>query len=133
MSSYLLIFNNLNKNNMYTKEEAQVKMQKYVGYKNRSIELNHGYFPGVIIYEHLTEDYGFGWVFYWQVNDEDAKDPRKIIIGNGPMLIEKETLNMYMLGTGQEIAEQIEEFKEDKDSFLQIEEDEWGNFDAINR
>jgi hypothetical protein len=49
------------------------------------------------------------------------------------MLIEKETLNMYMLGTGQLIPEQIDEFKNDKDIFLQIEEDEWGNFDAINR
>ena len=118
---------------MYTKEQAQAKMQKYVDYKNKSIELNHGYFPDVIIYENHTEDYGFCWVFYWQVKPEDAKDSYKVIIGNGPMLIEKKTLNMYMLGTGQEIPEQIEEFKDDKDYFLQIEEDEWGNFDAINR
>lgn len=118
---------------MYTIEQAQAKMQKYVDNYNQIWELNHDRNPGIIIYENHTEDYGFCWVFYWQVKPEDAKNSYKVIIGNGPMLIEKETLNMYMLGTGQLIAEQIDEFKNDKDIFLQIEEDEWGNFDAINR
>jgi hypothetical protein len=117
---------------MYTKEQAQEKMQKFVDYKNSSIELNHGYFPDVIIYEDNTKDYGFCWVFYWQVR-EINEDYSNLIVGNGPMLIEKDTLNMYKLGTGVEIADQIEEFKEDKNIFLHIEADEWGNFDAINR
>jgi hypothetical protein len=117
---------------MYTKEQAQEKMQKFVDNRNEIWELNHSVFPDIIIYDELTDDYGFCWVFYWQVR-EIKDDYSNMIVGNGPILIEKDTLNMYMLGTGEEIADQIEEFKEDKNIFLHIEADEWGNFNAINR
>ena len=115
---------------MFTLEEANKLMQNYVDYQNRTIELNNNFFPNIVIKK--VEDYNFCWVFYWQVK-EVAKDYRNVIIGNSPVLILKDSLEMFLLGTGQIISEQIEGFHEYKDLFLQIEDDKWGNFNTINR
>jgi len=117
---------------MNTIEQAISKMQRYVDGKNRDWKVNRGIFPDIIIYESQTKEYQSCWVFFWQVR-EIAEDHSNVIIGNGPILIEKESLDMYILGTGREIEEQVEHFSEDKDYFLHLEEDEYGYFEVVNR
>lgn len=70
-------------------------------------------------------------MFYWQV--KDVKDDfSKALAGNGPIIIEKETLNVYYMMTAISVEENIELYKSDKNKLLQLEEDEDGFFDPVN-
>ncbi|WP_312510616.1 hypothetical protein [Chryseobacterium culicis] len=92
---------------MYTKEEAKAKMQRFVDYQNNLIIWNDNGEPDIIIYDHLTEDHPFGWVFYWQV--KDIKDNfSNVLSGNGPIIIEKDTLNVYKMMTAISVEENME-------------------------
>lgn len=116
---------------MYTKEEAKAKMQRFVDYQNNLIIWNDNGEPDIIIYDHLTEDHPFGWVFYWQV--KDIKDNfSNVLSGNGPIIIEKDTLNVYKMMTAISVEENIMLYKKDKNKLLQLEEDQDGFFDPIN-
>lgn len=116
---------------MYTKEQARAKMQRFVDYQNNLIIWNERGEPDVIIYDHLTEEYPFGWVFYWQVKDV-KEDLSNVLIGNGPIIIEKNTLQMYKMMTAISVEENIELYKKDKNKLLQLEEDQDGFFDPVN-
>lgn len=85
--------------------------------------------PNIIIFEDLTQEHPFGWVLYWQVKDDFSKS----LAGNAPIIIEKETLNVYCMMTAISVEENIELYKSDKNKLLQLEEDEDGFFDPVNR
>lgn len=116
---------------MYTKEQARAKMQRFVDYQNNLIVWNDRGEPDIIIYEHLTEEHPFGWVFYWQVKNI-KEDFSNFLAGNGPIIIEKNTLNMYKMMTAISVEENIELYKKDKNKLLQLEEDQDGFFDPVN-
>jgi len=115
---------------MYTKEEAKAKMQRFVDYQNNLIIWNDNGEPDVI-YDHLTEEHPFGWVFYWQVKNI-KEDFSNVLAGNGPIIIEKDTLNVYKMMTAITVEENIALYKNDKKKLLQLEEDQDGFFDPIN-
>lgn len=116
---------------MYTKEQARAKMQRFVDYENNLIVWNDRGKPDIIIYDHLTEEHSFGWIFYWQVKDV-KEDLSNVLIGNGPIIIEKSTLDIYCMMTAISVEENIVIYKEDKNKLLQLEEDQDGFFDPIN-
>lgn len=116
---------------MYTKEQAREKMQRYVDYQNNLIIWNDEGEPDIIIYDHLTEEHPFGWVFYWQVKNI-KEDFSNFLAGNGPIIIEKDTLNVYKMMTAISTEENIELYKKDKNKLLQLEEDQDGFFDPVN-
>ncbi|WP_223598271.1 hypothetical protein [Chryseobacterium sp. GVT01B] len=116
---------------MYTKEEAKAKMQRFVDYQNKLIIWNDMGEPDIIIYDQLTEEHSFGWIFYWQV--KDIKDNfSNVLAGNGPIIIEKDTLNVYKMMTAISVEENIMLYKKDKNKLLQLEEDQDGFFDPVN-
>ncbi|KAA0126704.1 hypothetical protein FY557_16130 [Chryseobacterium sp. SN22] len=116
---------------MYTKEQAKAKMQRFVDYENNLRIWNNLGEPDIIIYDDETEEYPFGWVFHWQIkNIKD--DYSNFLFGNGPIIIEKDTLNMYQFKTAVPIEENIELYKKDKNKLLQLEEDQDGFFDPVN-
>ncbi|WP_300687703.1 hypothetical protein [Chryseobacterium sp.] len=87
--------------------------------------------PNIIIYDNLTQEHPFGWVFYWQLKDVN-NDFSNALAGNGPVIIDKETLNVYYMMTAISVEENIELYKSDKNQLLQLEEDEDGFFDPVN-
>ncbi|UKB84175.1 hypothetical protein LF887_00565 [Chryseobacterium sp. MEBOG06] len=87
--------------------------------------------PNIIIYDNLTQEHPFGWVFYWQLKDVN-NDFSNALAGNGPVIIDKETLNVYCMMTAISVEENIELYKSDKNKLLQLEEDEDGFFDPVN-
>ncbi|ANF50529.1 hypothetical protein A0O34_08345 [Chryseobacterium glaciei] len=113
---------------MYTEEQAKAKMQRFVDYQNNLIVWNEEGEPNIIIYEELTERHPFGWVFYWQIKD----DYSNFLAGNGPIIIEKDTLNMFKMMTAISTEENITLYKKDKNKLLQLEEDQDGFFDPVN-
>lgn len=116
---------------MYIKEQARAKMQRFIDYENNLRVWNDLGEPDIIIYDHLTEEHPFGWVFYWQV--ENIKENHSnVIVGNGPIIIEKDTLNVYCMMTAISTEENIELYKKDKNKLLQLEEDQDGFFDPVN-
>ncbi len=69
-------------------------------------------------------------MFYWQVKDVN-EDLSNVLIGNGPIIIEKNTLHMYKMMTAISVEENIELYKKDKNKLLQLE-DQDGFFDPVN-
>jgi hypothetical protein len=116
---------------MYTKEQADEKMAKFIASENILAELNYGENFNIIVYEHLTQVRDFGWVFFWQVKDI-KEDLSNVIVGNGPIIIEKDTLDMYQMGTAMEVEKSIEMYLKDKNSLSKLEMDEHGYFNVVN-
>ncbi|REC77175.1 hypothetical protein DRF60_12240 [Chryseobacterium elymi] len=116
---------------MYTKEQAREKMQRFVDYQNNLIIWNKEGEPDIIIYDNETKEYPFGWIFHWQVKNI-TEDHSNFLFGNGPIIIERDSLNMYQLKTAISTEENIELYKKDKNKLLQLEEDQDGFFDPVN-
>lgn len=116
---------------MYTFEQAKAKMQKYVDYQNNLFLWNYNSKPNIIIYDHLTQIRDFGWVFYWQAKDI-KEDYSNVVVGNGPIIIEKDTLDMYKMMTAIDEEENIKLYLKDKNSLAKLEMNEYGNFDVVN-
>ena len=114
---------------MYTKKQAQEKIQKFIDYKNDSHILNYEFNADIIIYEELTEELDFCWIFFWNVRNSNKDNS---LIGNGPIIIEKDSLDMYMMATGLSVEDNLKEFKKNKDYLSKLEEDEDGNWDFVN-
>ncbi|MGG5210837.1 hypothetical protein ACQWU4_18105 [Chryseobacterium sp. MIQD13] len=106
-------------------------MQRFVDYQNNLIVGNEEGEPDIIIYDHLTEEHPFRWVFYWQVKNI-KEDFSNFLAGNGPIIIEKDTLNVYKMMTAISTEENIELYKKDKNKLLQLEEDQDVFFDPVN-
>lgn len=116
---------------MFTKEQAKAKMQEYIDFQNNLFIWNDGYNPEIIIYDNLTQERNFGWVFYWQVKNV-KEDYSNIIIGNGPIIIEKETLEMYKMGTGLDPEEYEKMYLDNKNLLAKLEKDIDGIWDVVN-
>lgn len=116
---------------MYTFEQAKAKMQKYVDYQNNMFLWNYDSKPNIVIYDNLTMTEKFGWVFFWQSKDI-KKDYSNVVVGNGPIIIEKDSLDMYKMMTANEVEENIKIYLEDKNKLAKLEIDEDGNFDVVN-
>ena len=104
-------------------------MQKFIDAENISHELNYEFNGDIIIIEKLTEELDFCWIFYWNYNNSNADHS---LIGNGPVIVEKDTLDMYMMATGRTVEDNIKEFLTHKDYLSKLEEDEDGNWDFVN-
>lgn len=105
---------------MFTKEQAKAKMQEYVDFQNNLFIWNDGYNPEIIIYENLTQERDFGWIFFWQVKNV-KEDYSNVIVGNGPIIVEKKTLNMYKMGTGLDPEEYIKVYLKNKNKLGKLE------------
>jgi len=116
---------------MYTRKEAQNKMQEYIDFQNDIYLLNFGEDPDIIIYEELTQEWGFGWIFFWQVKNV-KEDYSNVIAGNGPVIVEKETLDMYKMGTAMESEKYIDLYLKDKNALAKLEKDKDGTWDVVN-
>ena len=116
---------------MYTRKEAQEKAQKFVDFQNNLFIWNDGFNPEIIIYEELMQERDFGWIFFWQVKEVKA-DFSNVIGGNGPLIVEKETLDVYQMGPGMSVEEYINMYLRDKNALIKLEMNEFGEFDAVN-
>lgn len=114
-----------------TIEQALAKMQKYVDFQNNVFLWNHSMKADLVIQNDLTKEYEFGWVFFWQVR-KIKKDHSNVIGGNGPIIIEKDTLDMYAMMTALSIEENLQLYLEDKQNLAKLEMDEDGFFDVVN-
>ena len=85
----------------------------------------------IIILDKFTEEHSFGWIFYWQEKDL-KKDNSNFIVGNGLIIIEKATLDMYAMMTALPVNESIEIYLKDKNKLAKLTMDEYGNFDVVN-
>lgn len=116
---------------MYTFEQAKQLMQKYVDFQNNVFLWTDNIKTNIIILDKFTEEHPFGWVFYWQEKNL-KKDNSNFVVGNGPIIIEKETLDMYTMMTALPVKENIEIYLENKNKLAKLTMDEYGNFDVVN-
>lgn len=117
---------------MFTKEQAQAKMQEFIDFQNNLRIWNEWGEPDIAIYDHLTIEKDFGWIFYWQRKNANMENINTFIVGNGPIIIEKKTLNMYGMMTAYSVEKNIEIYLENKNKLSKLEKDEDGIFDVVN-
>ncbi|WP_046754934.1 hypothetical protein [Kordia jejudonensis] len=114
---------------MYTKEQAQTVMQEYVDFIIKDILWNEEEESDIIIYENATEEFDFGWIFCYDVRDSKKNSP---LVGNGPVIVEKETLDTYEMHTAYSYEDNIKMYLEDKMKLGKLEKDEDGFWDIVN-
>ncbi len=101
---------------MYTFEQAKAKMQKFVDYQNNIFLWNYNEKTNIAILNDLTEYTDFGWIFFWQ-EKEPKQDFSNFVVGNGPIIIEKDTLDMYMMMTALTVNDNVAIYSTDKNKF----------------
>ncbi|HEX9981606.1 MAG TPA: hypothetical protein VGB50_13680 [Flavobacterium sp.] len=114
---------------MYTKQQAEEKVREFLTFQNNIFIWNspEGEDPEIKMISSKTTEHEFGWVFYYH-----AKDPENPLIGNGPLIIDKKTLDMYEMSTALPEEHYIKKFLKNKNSLAQIEKDDDGIWDIVN-
>jgi hypothetical protein len=112
---------------MYFLNQAKNKMQQYIDFTNQLFRENYPEIKwDISIIEKLTEEHDFGWIFFYQSNNNNQ------LAGNGPMIIEKKTLDMYQMMTGLSIEDNIKKYLENKNNLTKIDMNENGIWDTVN-
>jgi hypothetical protein len=75
----------------------------------------------LVIQDKFTVEFETGWVFYYQSRKYlETGDILFRLMGNGPIIIDKEEGLAYQAGTGEPVQYWIEEFKKNKDNFPRL-------------
>ncbi len=112
---------------MYTLQEARNKLEEYIIFLNQIYSQNYPELGvNIVIYNSLTEKHDFGWIFYYQSDDSNS-----LIGGNGPVIIENTTLNIYQLGTALTTDEYLKMYNENKDKLPILKKDNDGIWNVL--
>jgi hypothetical protein len=75
----------------------------------------------LVIQGQFTVEFDNGWVFYYQSKKYlETENILFRLMGNGPVIIDKEEGLAYQAGTGEPIQYWIEEFKKNKNNFPRL-------------
>ncbi|WP_054852349.1 hypothetical protein [Olleya sp. ITB9] len=111
---------------MYTIEQAKSKVNEYIEFLNL---MYNETFPDiefdVKIIENQTKEYDFGWVFFYQSLNEESR-----LGGNGPLIIEKDSLDIYEMMTAISVEENIKLYLEDKNKLGLLKKPDSGIWDS---
>ena len=95
---------------MVSKTEARELARKYVS----SMEMKTGL--ELVIKDNETIEKSFGWVFFYDSKDfVETKDPKFIIAGNAPIIIDRKSGAIYETGTARSVDFYIEQFERAND------------------
>lgn len=64
----------------------------------------------LIVFPEVTETHDFGWVIFY-----GSADPSKSVAGNGPVIVDKNTGDLFPTGTVYSLADYVNNFKETGD------------------
>jgi ribosomal protein L7/L12 len=64
----------------------------------------------LIVFPELTETHDFGWIIFY-----GSADPSNPVAGNGPVIVDRNTGDLYPTGTAYPLAEYVNNFKETGD------------------
>jgi hypothetical protein len=75
----------------------------------------------LVIQDQFTVEFNNGWVFYYQSRKYlETSDILFRLMGNGPVIIDKEEGLAYQAGTGQSVQYWIEEFTKNKNNLPRL-------------
>jgi hypothetical protein len=88
---------------MITYEQALAKVREY---------LEDSYVPVQIV---RAEEFSEGWYFcYESVEYMETENFSSRLVGNGPLLVDRETGEMYVLGTSKPVKHSVEDYVRQK-------------------
>lgn len=105
---------------MLTEIEARKLVQDYLLNTERKLnafgralpdysEKNH---CRLVILESYTEEHYFGWLFYWNSQQfAESGDPMHMLVGSGPLIIDREDGSLHETGSGRPTSWHVEEFR----------------------
>lgn len=64
----------------------------------------------LIVFPEFTKTHDFGWIFFY-----GSADPSNPVAGNGPVIVDKNTGDLYPTGTAYPLSDYINNFKETGD------------------
>jgi hypothetical protein len=65
----------------------------------------------ISIVDRATLEKSWCWVFFYQSREALEIGDAKRLVGNGPLVVEKDGGRMYFLGTGRPVETQLEELR----------------------
>jgi hypothetical protein len=69
----------------------------------------------IVIIDDLTIEKDFGWVFFYNSKAFlEKREARYMLIGNAPIIVDRESGLLYFTGTAKSIDKYIEEFAKDR-------------------
>lgn len=111
---------------MFTLQDAKNKLEEYIDFLNLIYSQNYPELKLQIIIENgLTLENELGWIFFYQSNNETT-----LIAGNGPIFVEKKSLDMYQFGTALKTEEYLAIFEENKSKLPIIKKGKDGIWNA---
>jgi hypothetical protein len=68
-----------------------------------------------VIVDDRTLEYDFGWVFFWNSRQfVETGDIRHALLGNAPLIVDKDDGTLHVTGTGRPTEEYVREFEENR-------------------
>ena len=59
-----------------------------------------------------TTEYEFGWLFFYHAKELlEQEKPASILVGNAPLIVDKNDGQLYVTGTGRPIEHYIEQYR----------------------
>ena len=67
------------------------------------------------IQDDITIERKFGWIFFYNTKSFlETQDTQYALIGNAPIIVDRENASVHFTGTAKSIDEYIEEFQENR-------------------
>ena len=92
--------------NMFSFEQARAAAELRISEMMKSSGIP------ISIVDRATLEKSWCWVFFYQSREAlETGDAKKRLVGNGPLVVEKDGGRMYFLGTGRPVEKQLEELR----------------------
>ncbi|MES2595396.1 MAG: YrhB domain-containing protein [Verrucomicrobiota bacterium] len=95
---------------MITREQAHDKAIQFI---QQLVAKPFG--PGgdnIVLNDAATQSYDFGWVFFWQNRKFlETRDTSFMLVGNAPLLVDRNTGALYVTGTGRSLEYYISNYR----------------------
>ena len=98
---------------METSSEAESAIQSLL---DESYEIGTDpYAPKLVVVPEFTQERPWGWVVFYNSKEYlETKDPKDVVVGNAPFLVDRESGEMMITGTSDPLETYIAEYEQQK-------------------
>jgi len=110
-------------------EKAKSTVQEFIDFLNLLYQQNYGVNLQIGILEELTEELDTIWVFSY---DSTSGVKGHELMGTSPLIVEKDTLDIYQTLNNISFEENLSLYMEGADDIKKLEKDENGIWDIVD-
>lgn len=108
---------------MYSLKEATARVQEFIDFQNMLYQQMYGVDLKIGILDEYTKEYDSIWLFSY---DSTTDDDSHKLMGKSPLIVEKETLDIYSTLNFLTLEENLALYYEGSERIEKVEKDENG-------